>query len=409
MSLKTCWLFANLVFAGCSGGGLGSSGGSGEPDQGAVQTDVQGDAEQTDRGDEDTRTDVLDAVEAPDGADLDRRDGAGDVPDSRDVADQQDSDTPDGNVVAGRRAMIAIHADPSTPSPSRHWDPFQSMVSSATDHGHQLTILMSSDWVSVVMPDGCPVAITDGSKLATVRQWVLDGHQLGYHHHTCAHFNPDGFTDAPGMAGTCTEGSVATSYQSVADLAQCLVDAGGVDSQLASVHIAAQGPDNPVGDAGNTYRDYEWQASNTQATGNVEVNPVPGRSDQFLTQPTCHVYGDGINQFDVAELGHSQVNVGSFVCSQKEHSFATLEAEIDTLLSPAFDDIEAYIGVVFHAREYLETRLRNADRDREGNDCSPDAFANDREYLDAMFQLFEDKGVEVVAAREILGTVSCGD
>ena len=69
-----------------------------------------------------------------------------------------------------------------------------------------------------------------------------------------------------------------------------------------------------------------------------------------------------------------------------------LEMEINRVLTGDHADSGVHIGVVFHAREYTEN-----DRDTEWDD-----YASDKEYLDAVFGLFAEKGLPVVTAREIL-------
>lgn len=354
----------------------------------------------SDQGADDVEADEA-ADESEVAEDVGREDGRGEGDSAGDAEDA--TDTSDREV--NHYAMIAIHADPSA-GVSRYWSSFEAMVASATTHGHDLTILMNSDWAAFLMPDGCPRSFERGSNLATVAGWINDGHQLGYHHHTCSHFNPDGFTDVPEMRRTCSEGSVTTSYEMVTALSECLVSSGGVDADAARVDIAAQGPNDPGGDADWTYRQYEWQRANVHATGEMEANPIPGNDYVFLTQPSCKEYGDGRNTFDVAEMGHAQLNIGNFVCSQKANNISTLESEIDTLLSARFDDIRGHVGVVYHAREYTDRSRAN---DRDGRtDCSPDEYDDDIAYLEAVFELFTDKGVEVRTARQILSAeISC--
>jgi hypothetical protein len=140
-------------------------------------------------------------------------------------------------------------------------------------------------------------------------------------------------------------------------------------------------------------------------------NPAPGGDYNFLTQASCKQYSDGTSTFDVPESGHSQLNVGNFVCIMKVNTLDRVSAEIDIMLSAEFEDVPANIGVVYHAHEYDARRLRNSDVDRDGSDCSPDEYANDLDYIEALFELFTHRGVDVVTGRDLLmgEQLGCGE
>jgi len=280
--------------------------------------------------------------------------------------------------------MIAIHADPNGPKNTRatpeNWEKLVALVSKADQLGHKLTLLLSSDWAEMIQQ--VP------NRKTVFKGWVSNGHHAGYHHHTCGHASPDGYRDVPDNVcnGADDRGSVAVAFDAVKALE-------------ASVDIAAQGPNT-----NGIYRAAEWQAEAIYATGEMADNG-DGHNHRFITRPRCATdYGNSYSgshvTYNVAEMGHSQLDVGSFTTIQNKNNLATLETEVDLALEKGHAEAGVHIGVVFHAREYTE-KPRTVKRD---------GFDNDKAYIDAVMQLFADKGVSVVTAREILMAADpCGD
>jgi hypothetical protein len=298
-------------------------------------------------------------------------------------------------VAAGSSAMLALHLDPNYANgvvenaTAENWDRLAAFVEAADLHGHKLTLLMSSSWVGLV--DGTYDGV---SRIDQLKSWVENGHQLGYHHHSCGHVHPDGYRDVSGKTcrGEANHGSVEDSFDEVYALGETLA-AMGVDPDLARVEIAAQGPNN-----GNEYRSEEWQAEAIYATGPVNDNTDGHPGHKFITLPRCtgdygNNYGPETATYEVAELGHAQLNVGDFTQSQHENNLGQLAAEIDQVLTGSHADSGVMIGVVFHPREYTEN-----ERDTTG----VIDYASDKEYLDAVLELFTTKGLPVLTAREIL-------
>jgi hypothetical protein len=295
---------------------------------------------------------------------------------------------------SGPYAMLALHLDPNNSvgeienATPENWGKLEEIVAAADFYLHKLTLLMSSSWVDLV--DGT----LDGvNRIDEVKSWIDFGHQLGYHHHSCGHNHPDGYRDVPddSCEGEEDRGSVEDSFGDVYALGETLITMG-VDPDLARVEIAAQGPND-----NNEYRSEEWQPEAIYATGRVDDNSDGHAAHRFITLPRCtedygNNYGTGAAVYEVAELGHAQLNVGDFVDSQSGNNLTWLEMEINRVLTGDHADSGVHIGVVFHAREYTEN-----DRDAEWDD-----YASDKEYLDAVFGLFAEKGLPVVTAREIL-------
>ena len=251
---------------------------------------------------------------------------------------------------------------------------------------------MSSSWADLVedSPD----------KFEQLKLWIQNGHQLGYHHHSCGHVHPDGYRDVTGKdcEGEDDRGSVQGSFAEVFALGETMIDLGA-DSELARVEVAAQGPND-----NNEYRSEEWQPEAIYATGPIGDNSDGHGDHKFITLPRCTTnygnnYGPSSATYEVAELGHAQLDVGDFTDIQWKNNLARLETEIDRVLTGDHRDTGVHIGVVFHPREY----------DEKGRGTDRDFYATDKAYLDAVLRLFADKGLPVITAREILQAANpCG-
>ena len=295
---------------------------------------------------------------------------------------------------AGPNAMLALHLDPDNSNEEvenatpEHWERLKNFVAAADFHYHKLTLLMGSSWVDLV--DGS----LDGlDRIEQLKLWIENGHQLGYHHHSCGHAHPDGYRDVTGKTckGEDDLGSVQLSFAEVFGLGESMIDLGA-DPDLARVEIAAQGPND-----NNEYRSEEWQPQAIYATGPIGENSDGHMGHRFITLPRCtenygNNYGTSTATYEVAELGHAQLDVGDFVDLQGDNNLDQLEVEIDQVLAGNHADSGVHLGIVFHAREYYEN----------SRDTERDSYSSDKAYLDAVLQLFADKGVQVVTAREIL-------
>ena len=294
--------------------------------------------------------------------------------------------------VPAARAIIALHIDPNGPTRGvqnatpANWASIVNFVAAADRHGFKLTLLMGADWPAV--------ARAEPNGVERVAEWINNGHQLGFHHHSCGHTNPDGFRDVTGRdrcAGETERGSVRDAFAEVVALSESAV-AAGADPMQAVVDTAAQGPND-----GNAYRSVEWQPTARYATGPLHDNTDGHDDHRFLTVPRCttdygNSYGAEPVTYRVPELGHAQLDVGAFVELQSANNLEALEGEADLLISGDHQESEAVLGVVLHGREYSA----------RGRDTGRDSLSTDQAYLDAMLQALADRRVSVVTAREIL-------
>jgi len=278
------------------------------------------------------------------------------------------------------RAVIAIHLDPNRPdinhATTQNWERLVNAVAEADRHGHKLTLLVSSDWGDLI--------IENQQYVDTLARWIETGHEIGFHHHTCDHVSPDGYRDVQNKCkGMINRGSVNDAFTKIQNL---LVDLGTV------ISTAAQGPNTD-----GIYRSAEWQDGVILATGMIKDNSDGHSDHRFITQPRCALdYGNSYqgapSTWPVAELGHAQLDVGSFTMIKSKNNLSTLESEIERVTTGDHSESNLHLGVVFHAREYAEN-LRQT---------TTNTFNTDKEYLEAIFALFAEKNVPVVTAQEIL-------
>ncbi len=279
-------------------------------------------------------------------------------------------------------AALVIHLDPNgnerQHATSQNWERLTNAVDAADRHGHKLTLLMTADWSDLIN--------ADQQRKNTLGNWIASGHEVGFHLHTCGHVSPDGYRDVQHRCkGANNRGSVNIAFEKVQTL---LNDLG------SEVITAAQGPNTS-----GTFRSAEWQDGVVFATGVMKDN-TDGHSDhRFITLPRCTTeYGNNYSgtqsRWPVAEIGHAQLNVGTFTTNQSQNNITALEAEIELLKSGNHSERDLYLGIVFHAREY-------SDNPRQ---TPLDSYVTDREYLDAVFELLSETEVSVLTVREILSS-----
>ncbi len=284
-------------------------------------------------------------------------------------------------------AAIVIHLDPNGPQHQRatvqNWERLTNAINAADRHGHKLTLLMTADWSELIEENQ--------QRKNTLESWITGGHEVGFHLHTCDHVSPDGYRDVQHRCkGAENRGSVNVAFNRVQTL---LLSLG------SQIMTAAQGPNTS-----GTFRSAEWQDGVVFATGVMKDNTDGHSEHRFITLPRCardygNNYSGSQSRWPVAELGHAQLNVGTFTTNQSQNNITALEAEIELLKDGSHSGQELYLGVVFHAREYAEN-LRQTPLD---------SYGTDKEYLDAIFALFSETSVPVLPVREILGSDNpCG-
>ena len=287
----------------------------------------------------------------------------------------------------GPMAMITVHADPDGLSDPRatpeNWERLAALVAQADSHGHKLTLLFGATWMELLEDNT--------ARRMALKAWINNGHQAGFHHHTCGHASPDGYRDVGNelCVGISDRGSVSAAFAKVKDLVTSL---DLPDTPQNRVDTAAQGPNT-----NNVFRAVEWQADAVYATGEMSENGDGHGHHRFITRPRCTTnYGNRYEgpkvTYSVAEMGHSQLDVGSFTQFKSDNNLAALTAEIDEALGDDHVHTGVHIGIVFHAREYAP----------EPRTVARDSYADDRAYLDAVMQLLADRGVRVVTVRDIL-------
>ncbi len=86
-------------------------------------------------------------------------------------------------------SFFVIHCDPGYATPI-HWNVLRRMVDSATAYNVPLTLEFSPQWVDMIL--------ADSAKLARVRSWQQNRHEVAGHHHGIYHCMWDSLTNYPG-------------------------------------------------------------------------------------------------------------------------------------------------------------------------------------------------------------------
>lgn len=286
---------------------------------------------------------------------------------------------------ASAGVQVTVHADPGHFTPENA-DKLIDLVRTVHPRGHRLTVLLAPDWAAGI--EASPF----GKGL--LRQAVMAGHKVGFHHHDCGHVSPDGyladhFWPNPGDAcrpGFERIGTVEEAFAPILRLQSWLLDSGVPPDPARSLNIAAQGPNS-----NGEMRLWEWQAANIYATGPIESNS-DGHDHVFITRATCHTYSnDGLDRvrWNVPEIGHRQIDVGDF--RDNGNTLARFQEELFEVFDPSGSHYGSgvHLGVVFHAREFDEHALRQP-------------AGNDRAYILAFFDAIEAYGERAVPADELL-------
>lgn len=96
------------------------------------------------------------------------------------------------------KAITVIHCDPDDPDPNDNtpwpqdvspitWNTLQQMVSYADSRNVKLTIQMTGDWVNL--------ALNSQSRIDSVNNWQVRGHEIAAHHHLFLHTYWDGYSN----------------------------------------------------------------------------------------------------------------------------------------------------------------------------------------------------------------------
>lgn len=203
-------------------------------------------------------------------------------------------------------AFIVVHLEPAdTPTDLSHaadaWPSLVQLVEAADTYSIDLTLLFTPQWGEY--------ALQDAGRLAQVRQWEANGHELGVHHHGASHANPDGFTNDKDALRSSRD------YR------------GTIDDMMAILNQLPASGQMLTG--GLTDEDTDWPDG---LVYNARTSVPPSESD-VLSYPTTATY-DGREVIEVMK--------GGFVTG---HSFdLTLEQVEDAAEQQADGQV---LGIVF--------------------------------------------------------------
>lgn len=236
-------------------------------------------------------------------------------------------------------AFISIHMEPgSTPKTTEYPELHWPDLVSLIALADEYNVKLSL----VFNPQWATYILDDEEKLTLLRSWESTGHEIGLHHHGPHHGGWNGYTDQEEYKDDFKYiGSVADMMELVNQL-----PASG------QISVAGIGAEEDV--------DYDWPDGVIYETDGGADGPA-----DILSNPTKNTY----NGHTVISLRHAQYQVGKMSLS-----LAEIASYLDEPQS------EEYMGIIFHERNYAE----------------------DPAKIEDLFQLFQDKGIQVKTVQDIM-------
>ncbi len=157
--------------------------------------------------------------------------------------------------------FFAIHIETSdhathSDSVAGEWHMLEELVQTADEYGHKLTLEFQPQWAEY--------ALENPDKLAQIRDWEADGHEIAAHHHGISHAAWDGYTNDP-------------SYQSHAKYRGTMDEAIALLNQLPASGQIMTG--------GMTDEESDWPTGVIYATGGMGQ-----AGGGLLSEPTQATY-----------------------------------------------------------------------------------------------------------------------
>ncbi len=238
--------------------------------------------------------------------------------------------------------FIAIHNEPgnspsSTTYQEEHWPALVALVNSADKHNLKLNLLFNPQWATYILEDA--------SRSSLVRQWSLNGHEIGLHYHTLnASVVWNGYTDDESYINDIR-------YQGNVEDMMDLLKQLPFDNEIRTAAVS------------DAYSDYDYPS---EIIYDVDGGWDP--TNDLISSPTMVEWNDNTK----VQLRHARysgiipvnINVG---LEGIENAIAMVQPN------------EA-IGIVFHTFEYYD----------------------DPVPFDALFSYLEDEGIQSKTVTEIM-------
>jgi hypothetical protein len=257
--------------------------------------------------------------------------------------------------------LVGIHCDPHAGAgPQEVWTDgltnWQRLVTiiddQASPNGIRVTIQLAENWVRYVLEDV--------TRVATLQQWVWDGHQIAFHHHDITHngqpsfencaVHPDQWSDVYSGTESWEEACLPVYDRALASDLLCIQQARLRTGPLAlpagdatDINLATHGIDADL-------RTAEWQpgARYSASTAIDDNAPLTATHNGSLARSTCEVYAGRI----VPQAGSNPyVTVGG---SNSGPSAINMRDDILLTTWSAGD----YVSVTFHPHEYQQVNDR---------------------------------------------------
>ncbi|MCR4369475.1 MAG: hypothetical protein NUV67_06235 [archaeon] len=203
-------------------------------------------------------------------------------------------------------AFIAVHmeAGPIVPYVRDNWPVLEELVELADSKGFKLTLQFNPQWGVYILDDP--------GRLALLRSWEANGHEIALHHHGLSHNNWNGYTNEPGREND-------PRYKGTITEMMAIMNRLPADGQMITGSVTDADTDWPRGMLYNT-------------SGGA-------RQQDLLSSPRKAVW----NGSEVTIIQHRMYAVG------------TADAAPLSEIEEAYQNMDGQImGIVFHVHDYGE-------------------------------------------------------
>ncbi len=239
-------------------------------------------------------------------------------------------------------AFISVHMEPGNKEipnwPETYWPDLINLIALADDYNVKLTLAFNPQWGTYIL--------ADNQRLALLRSWEENGHEIALHHHGPHHANWNGYTNQE-------------EYMDDKDYIGTVEDMMNIVNQLP-----ASGQILTAGIGAIIDQEKDWPNGVL-----YDTNGGPGGISDLLSTPAekSHNGKDVIELLNAAYMIGTQLTIPQVSISQMLEAFETAkEGEI--------------VGIAFHEYNYAE---------------QPNKF-------EELFQFFQEQNIEVKTVQEIM-------
>ncbi len=206
----------------------------------------------------------------------------------------------------GPETFFTVQCEPHTTS---EYPRLVDLVDLANRYGILLTIQFAPQWAEMIM--------ADSSKIAQIRTWQEQGHEIGAHHHGIYHPIWDGFTNYP-QATITSAGKKLSDFKGNMDVFRSLVEPLGGDSLMLT--LSGPGPTDPDSSV-------DWQPDFIYRTGGGR-QPAAGFSSPRVI---------GMGNYEACQVDHFFLENQTSVNMMKGKYDNTAEKDVVGVVTHVFN------------------------------------------------------------------------